>query len=214
MSYTVFSKEVTRWLKDNGLPWRGTAYDSDEVTQARLDAWQIGTKHIFEQWIIEKRYKELISCAHSGWYKDSVFFEPLAEHFVDNYLFEHLKFLCERGIRFEVENMLSVMRFEHEEQHYIDILRIKAVDLEDYASSRSYDRLAEIAKYRRRALDKIIRYMTYLERINAPLEYKELVQELQENVIDLNVKKSDLNKFKYKLIDGNTRGNNESTMTH
>ena len=143
-----------------------------------------------------------------------MFFEPLAEHFVDNYLFEHLKFLCERGIRFEVENMLSVMRFEHEEQHYIDILRIKAVDLEDYASSRSYDRLAEIAKYRRRALDKIIRYMTYLERINAPLEYKELVQELQENVIDLNVKKSDLNKFKYKLIDGNTRGNNESTMTH
>lgn len=209
LSYTLFSKEVTRWLKDNGLPWRGTAYDSDEVTQARLDAWQIGTKQIFEQWIIEKHYKELISCAHSGWYKDSVFFEPLAEHFVDNNLFEQLRFLCERGIRFEVENMLSVMRFEQEEQHYIDILRIKAFDLERYASSRGYDPLGEIAKYRRRALDKIIRYMTYLEGVNAPSEYNKLVQELQESIIDLNVKKSNLKKFKYKLIDGNTKGENE-----
>ena len=209
MSYTLFSKEVTRWLKDNGLPWRGTAYDSDEVTQARLDAWQIGTKQIFEQWIIEKHYKELISCAHSGWYKDSVFFEPLAEHFVDNNLFEQLRFLCERGIRFEVENMLSVMRFEQEEQHYIDILRIKAFDLESYASSRGYDPLGEIDKYRRRALDKIIRYMTYLEGVNAPSEYNKLVQELQESIIDLNVKKSNLKKFKYKLIDGNTKGENE-----
>lgn len=209
MSYTLFSKEVTRWLKDNGLPWRGTAYDSDEVTQARLDAWQIGTKQIFEQWIIEKHYKELISCAHSGWYKDSVFFEPLAEHFVDNNLFEQLRFLCERGIRFEVENMLSVMRFEQEEQHYIDILRIKAFDLESYASSRGYASLGEIAKYRRRALDKIIRYMTYLEGVNAPSEYNKLVQELQESIIDLNVKKSNLKKFKYKLIDGNTKGENK-----
>ncbi|WP_130889512.1 hypothetical protein [Fusobacterium ulcerans] len=209
MSYTLFSKEVTRWLKDNGLPWRGTAYDSDEVTQARLDAWQIGTKQIFEQWIIEKHYKELISCAHSGWYKDSVFFEPLAEHFVDNNLFEQLRFLCERGIRFEVENMLSVMRFEQEEQHYIDILRIKAFDLESYASSRDYAPLGEIAKYRRRALDKIIRYMTYLEGVNAPSEYNKLVQELQESIIDLNVKKSNLKKFKYKLVDGNTKGENK-----
>lgn len=209
MSYTVFSKEVTRWLKDNGLPWRGTAYDSDDVTQARLDAWQIGTKHIFEQWIIEKRYKELISCAHSGWYKDSVFFEPLAEHFVDSNLFEQLRFLCERGIRFEVENMLSVIRFEQEEQHYIDISRIKAFDLESYASSRGYNRLGEIAKYRKRALDRTIRYMTYLERINAPSEYIELVQELQEKIINLNVKKSNLKKFKFKLIDGIINDKNE-----
>ena len=39
MSYTKFSKAVTKWLKANGLPCYGTAYDSPEETKARLDAW-------------------------------------------------------------------------------------------------------------------------------------------------------------------------------
>ena len=82
MSYTKFSKEVTKWLKDNGLPCYGTANDSPEETKARLDAWMRGIKEILRQWITEKRYRELISCAHGGWYQDDVIFEPLAEHFV------------------------------------------------------------------------------------------------------------------------------------
>ena len=45
-------------------------------------------KYMLGQWISEKRYKELISCAHGGWYQDSVIFEPLAEHFVENKLFD------------------------------------------------------------------------------------------------------------------------------
>ena len=39
MSYTKFSKAVTKWLKANDLPCYGTAYDSPEETKARLDAW-------------------------------------------------------------------------------------------------------------------------------------------------------------------------------
>ena len=85
MSYTKFSKEVTKWLKDNGLPCYGTANDSPEETKARLDAWMRGSKEILRQWITEKRYRELISCAHGGWYQDDVIFEPLAEHFVANH---------------------------------------------------------------------------------------------------------------------------------
>ena len=38
MSYTKFNKAVTKWLKANGLPCYGTAYDSPEETKARLDA--------------------------------------------------------------------------------------------------------------------------------------------------------------------------------
>ena len=38
LSYTKFSKAVTKWLKDNGLPCYGTANDSPEETKARLDA--------------------------------------------------------------------------------------------------------------------------------------------------------------------------------
>ena len=76
MSYTKFSKEVTKWLKENNLPCYGTAHDSPEETKARLDAWMVGMKHMLQQWIAEKRYRELISCAHGGWYTDDVIFEP------------------------------------------------------------------------------------------------------------------------------------------
>ena len=68
MSYTKFSKEVTKWLKDHDLPCYGTAYDSAEVTKARLDAWMRGSKEMLRIWIFEKCYRELISCAHGGWY--------------------------------------------------------------------------------------------------------------------------------------------------
>lgn len=45
MSYTKFSKEVTKWLKANDLPCYGTVHDSPEETKARLDAWMLGMKH-------------------------------------------------------------------------------------------------------------------------------------------------------------------------
>ena len=110
MSYTKFSKEVTKWLKANGLPCYGTAYDSPEVTQTRLDAWMQGSKMIAQKWISEKRYQELISCAHGGWYQDDVLFEPLAIHFVKNHLFDELRFLCEYDIRHSVKNLLSTIK--------------------------------------------------------------------------------------------------------
>ena len=121
MSYTKFSKEVTKWLKANGLPCYGTANDSPEETKTRLDAWMRGSKEILRQWITEKRYRKLISCAHGGWYQDDVIFEPLAEHFVANHLFDELRFLCERGIRFSAEDMLSTIQSEKEEHGALDI---------------------------------------------------------------------------------------------
>ena len=92
MSCTKFSKEITKWLKANGLPCYGTANDSPEETKVRLDAWMRGSKEVLRQWITEKRYRELISCAHGGWYQDDVIFEPLAEHFVAHHLFDELRF--------------------------------------------------------------------------------------------------------------------------
>ena len=59
MSYTKFSKEVTKWLKANRLPCYRTAYDSSEVTQTRLDAWMQGSKMMAQKWSSEKRYQEL-----------------------------------------------------------------------------------------------------------------------------------------------------------
>ena len=129
MSYTKFSKAVTKWLKANGLPCYGTAYDSPEETKARLDAWMRGSKEILRQWIADKRYRELISCAHGGWYQDDVIFEPLAEHFVANHLFDELRLLCERGIRFSAEDMLATIKSEKEEHGALDIETIRSIDV-------------------------------------------------------------------------------------
>ena len=167
MSYTKFSKAVTKWLKANGLPCYGTAYDSPEETKARLDAWMRGSKEILRQWIADKRYRELISCAHGGWYQDDVIFEPLAEHFVANRLFYELRFLCERGIRFSAEDMQATIKSEIVEHGALDIETIRAVDVPSYVSGPSYSHLGEIAKYRKRTLDQIIRYSGYLEQIQA-----------------------------------------------
>ena len=199
MSYTKFSKEVTKWLKDHDLPCYGTAYDSAEVTKARLDAWMRGIKEILRQWITEKRYRELISCAHGGWYQDDVIFEPLAEHFVANHLFDELRFLCERGIRFSAEDMLSTIQSEKEEHGSLDIETIRNIDVPSYVAGRSYSHLGEIAKYRKRALDQIIRYAGYLEQIHAPAEYLEQVKFLQKIVADLTIKAKDLKPFRFRL---------------
>ena len=199
MSYTKFSKEVTKWLKANGLPYYGTAHDTPEETKARLDTWMRGSKEILQQWITEKRYWELISCAHGGWYQDDVIFEPLAEHFVDNHLFDELRFLCERGIRFSVEDMMSAIKSEKEEYGTLDIETIRDIDVPNYVAGRSYSRLGEIAKYRKRALDQIIRYIGHLEQIHAPAEYLELVKGLQESVADLTTKAKDLKPFRFRL---------------
>ena len=194
MSYTKFSKAVTKWLKANDLPCYGTAYDSPEETKARLDAWMRGSKEILRQWITDKRYRELISCAHGGWYQDDVIFEPLAEHFVANHLFDELRLLCERGIRFSAEDMLATIKSEKEEHGALDI-----DDVPSYVSGRSYSHLGEIAKYRKRALDQIIRYAGYLEQIHAPAEYLEQVNVLQESVSDLTIKTKDLKPFRFRL---------------
>lgn len=199
MSYTKFSKAVTKWLKANGLPCYGTAYDSPEVTKARLDAWMRGSKEILRQWIADKRYRELISCAHGGWYQDDVIFEPLAEHFVANRLFCELRFLCERGIRFSVEDMLATIKSEIVEHGALDIETIRSIDVPSYVSGPSYSHLGEIAKYRKRTLDQIIRYSGYLEQIQAPAAYWEQLKALQKSVSELTIKTKDLKPFRFRL---------------
>ena len=199
LSYTKFSKEVTKWLKANGLPCYGTAYDSPEVTQTRLDAWMQGSKMIAQKWISEKRYQELISCAHGGWYQDDVLFEPLAIHFVKNHLFDELRFLCEHDIRHSVKNLLLTIKSEKEEHKTLDITAVQCINVEVYMAGRGYSQLGEIAKYRKKSLDQIIRYIGYLKQIQAPVEYFEMVRDLQKKVVDLSVKPKDLKQICFRL---------------
>ena len=107
--------------------------------------------------------------------------------------------LCERGIRFSVEDMLSTIKSEKEEHGVLDIEIIRSIDVPSYVSGRSYSHLGEIAKYRKRALDQIIRYIGYLEQIHAPAEYLEQVKFLQKIVADLTIKAKDLKPFRFRL---------------
>ncbi len=191
--------EQPKWLRANDLPCYGTAYDSPEETKARLDAWMRGSKEILRQWIADKRYHELISCAHGGWYQDDVIFEPLAEHFVANRLFYELRYLCERGIRFSAEDMLVTIKSEIVEHGPLDRETIRSIDVSSYVSSPCYSQLGEIAKYRKRTLDQIMRYSGYLEQIQAPAEYWEQIKALQKSVSELTIKAKDLKPFRFRL---------------
>ena len=98
-----------------------------------------------------------------------------------------------------VEDMLSTIKSEKEEHGALDIETIRSIDVPSYVSGRSYSHLGEIAKYRKRALDQIIRYIGYLEQIHAPAEYLEQVNVLQESVSDLTIKTKDLKPFRFRL---------------
>ena len=116
-----------------------------------------------------------------------------------NHLFDELRFLCERGIRFSAEDMLATIKSEKEEHGTLDIETIRSIDVPSYVSGRSYSHLGEIAKYRKRALDQIIRYAGYLEQIHAPAEYLEQVKVLQKSVSNLTIKAKDLKPFRFRL---------------
>ena len=152
-----------------------------------------------QKWISEKRYQELISCAHGDWYQDDVLFEPLAIHFVKNHLFDELRFLCEHDIRHSVKNLLSTIKSEKEEHKTLNIATVQRINVEVYMAGRGYSQLGEIAKYRKKSLDQIIRYIRYLEQIQATVEYFEMVRDLQKKVIDLSVKPKDLKQFCFQL---------------
>ena len=197
LSYTKFSKEINKWLKDNNLPQHGKSSDTPEEKEKRLSAWKRGTKHIFNKWLSEKRYKELISCAHGGWYEESEFFLPLADFFVKEQELECLKILYERKIRFEIEDMMKLVKYEKNDGI---IITSDMVQKSDIGNSESEISAEEIAKCRQRALDRLGNYIRYLERINMDSDYLEAVKIIKNKVIDLTVRKSDLKYIKNKFL--------------
>lgn len=141
----------------------------------------------------------MISCAHGGWYTDDVIFEPLAEYFVENHLFDQLKFLCERGIRFSIEDMLSCIKTEKEDHGTVDVKTVQKIDVNNYMAGRSYWQLGKIEKCRKRALNQLDRFLNYLVRIQAPTEYQNIILEIQKSVFNLTIKARDFKQIKFKL---------------
>ena len=181
MSYSKLQKEIEKRLKVE----RELAYND-----AR-DA-------IFREWIEAKRYKELVSCAHGGWFSESEFFEPLAIHFVKERKLDYLKFLCERKIRFLIEDTLSILRLLKEDQPDYTLDDILAVDIEAYKQQKIYDCISEVAKYRLRVLERLEAYIVLIEQLEKG-EYLHNLHILSRKVYNLEMKKKDLLFIKNKM---------------
>ncbi|SHL57778.1 hypothetical protein [Myroides odoratimimus] len=199
MSYTKLTKEIEKHYKQLGLQYH---YNALEITleeeHKRLTRYNEVRDTIIAQWKEAKRYKELISCAHGGWYSYEEFNEPLALYFVQQEEFLALKVLCERGIRFRVEDILSTLVRAEEDFPNITKEEMVKFNLELYLKSQVYHPVGEVVKYRGKALTLIDHLIRYIEQTSES-EYLRQLNILREKVYSLEVKKSDLKYFKHRL---------------
>ena len=71
-------------------------------------------------------------------------------------------FYVKHDIRHSVKNLLSIIKSEKEHKT-LNIATVQRINVEVYMAGRGYSQLGEIAKYRKKSLDQIIRYIGYLE---------------------------------------------------
>ena len=204
MSYTKMNVEIVKYLKENNLPVTGKSTDTKEQTEYRIRSYYKGRDFVFEKWIEEKKYNELISCAHGGWFNAEEFLVPLAQHFVDENDLPHLRLLCERGIRFNLEDILKLMKYGQEDlspgQDKKDLIAdvlSSAVTPKNFENGFYANSVNSIVVWRGKALRKLDRYIGFLQQIESG-EYLQAVKAIREKTVSLQIRKSDLNTLKYK----------------
>jgi len=198
MSYSKLNLEIERYLKQNDLPFIGKSTDSKEETEKRLEAYKKGRDVIFKKWIEEKRFKELISCAHGRWFPYDEFTKPLADYFITKNNLLELKVLCEKEIRFKIEDTLKCLKNVKESFPKATIDEMISYDLEEYLNTKSYHPIGELSKWRAKALLLLERYIELLKQTKDN-DYLKTIEELYEKSQKLIIKKSDLKCIKHKL---------------
>ncbi|MDR1284811.1 MAG: hypothetical protein LBJ88_01260 [Campylobacteraceae bacterium] len=202
MSYTKMSKEIEKYLKENNLPWRGKESDTKEETARRMNAYYKGRDFIFNKWLNEKKYKELISVAHQGWFGEDDFFVPLAKYFVKENELDWLKFLCERKVRFNIEDTLNCLKNvmeKYQNKRIIEILsEVILLDLEKYKKGESYNCIGELKSHYVKTLNKFDQYIGFLEQMDCH-EYLKQIKEMQNKTGNFTIKLNDLKNIKIKL---------------
>ena len=200
MSYTKLDKEIERYYKQNNMPFRYNALTTTKEEQAEgLKRYNRVRDIIVKKWIDEKKYKELISCAHGRWFPYDEFTKPLAEYFIKENLISHLKFLCEQEIRFKIEGIISTMESAYEHFPELSIEEILSFDLESYRKESGYfHSFGEVMRWRENSLEVLNRYIELLN-TTKEAEYLKMIENLREKVIVLTVKKSDMKHIKHKF---------------
>jgi tRNA(Ile)-lysidine synthase TilS/MesJ len=195
-------KEIEKYLKENNLPWRGTASETKEETARRLNAYREGRDFIFNKWLKEKKYKEPVSVAHQGWFTEDDFLVPLAEYFVKEKELDWLRFLCEKRLRFDVEDTLRCFKLvlkNYPDKKPFEILsEVKSFDLAEYKKAKLYDYIGELKMWYIKALNKFDQYIGFLEQMDF-YEYLEQIKALKNKTENFTVKLSDLKIIKIKM---------------
>ncbi|MBJ9954793.1 MULTISPECIES: hypothetical protein [unclassified Acinetobacter] len=177
--------------------YSGTADESFAQTAQRLADYNRAKDAVFQQWLNNKKFKELISCAHGRWYPYEEFTLPLAQYFADQQDLAHLKFLCEHEIRFRLEDMLNCLKRVKEYDAKLTHSQILEYGL-SHLDPEKYHPILELFKWRDKALHRLEVYLELLKD-QSDQEYKELIKQLKQKLLQLNIKKSDLKLIKFKL---------------
>lgn len=199
MSYTKLNKEIEKYYKQNNMSFYYNALTTTkEEQELHLKRYDEIRDVVVKKWIAEKKYKELISCAHGGWFSYEEFTKPLEEYFIKENLVSCLKFLCEREIRFKIESTISSLKDLEEDNPKItkDIIINYNKDL--YCDVSKYHSFESSIKYRRKSLDLLDKYIFNLKKTKEK-EYLKTIENIREKVYNVSIKKTDLKDIKNKI---------------
>ncbi|WP_336953100.1 hypothetical protein [Acinetobacter sp. AS167] len=197
MSYTKLNAEISKYLKNNQMIYVGTADESEQQTELRLRHYDQAKAAVFNLWIEQKKYKELISCAHGRWYPYEDFTLPLAQYFAAQQDLPHLKFLCEHEIRFRLEDTLKCLKRVKEYDVTLSNIKILEYQLHDF-DPQIYHPIAELLKWRNQSLLRIDAYIKLLKD-QSDIDYINIIQQLREKLMNLTFKLADLKQIKFKI---------------
>jgi len=199
MSYTKLKKEIEKYYKQNGMSFYYNALTTTkEEQESHLKRYDEIRDIVVKKWIEEKRYKELISCAHGGWFTYEEFTKPLEEYFVKENLVSYLKFLCEREIRFKIENTITCLKELEEDDPKITNDIIIKYDKDLYCDVSRFYSFESTVKYRRKTLDLLDKYILILMKTKEK-DYLKIIENIREKVYNLSIKKADLKYIKHKI---------------
>lgn len=198
MSYTKLNNEIERYYKQNNITFRYNALTATKEEQKKhIEIYNEVKNIIIKKWIDEKKYPELISCAHGRWFPYEEFTKPLAEYFIKENLISHLKYLCEKEIRFKIEGTLKCLKTLNEHAPNTTREDIHSFDFEKYMEEKSYHLIGELVKWKYKSIKLLDSYIELLTKTNET-EYLNLIEEIRQKVNNLTIKNTDLKAIKYK----------------
>lgn len=199
MSYTKLDREIEKYYKSNNMTFTyNSSTTTKEEQEKRLKEYNRIRDIIVEKWKDEKKYKELISCAHGGWFSYEDFTKPLAEYFIKHNELLLVKVLCERDIRFKIEDTLKCLKRVKEDYPKMTTEEIVSFNLKEYQSANSYHPVDDLSDWRAKSLLVLNRYIELLK-LTDDVDYLEKISSINEKTSKLTIKKSDLKHIKHKL---------------